>query len=99
MVEEATLKTIETPPVLTPERENLLFSKINLAGATEWNKELRENTEELFTEYAHIFALESLDMGHTSMVKHKIKLDNYTPFKERYRCIPPNPFDEVKNRL
>ena len=38
-------------------------------------------------------------MGHTSLVKHKIKLDNYTPFKERYRCIPPNLFEEVKNHL
>ena len=56
-------------------------------------------TKDLFREYAHIFALESLDMGHTSMVKHKIKLDNYTPFKERYRCIPPNLFEEVKNHL
>ena len=43
-----------------------------------------------------MFALESLDMGHTSVVKHKIRLDNYTPFKERYRRIPPNLFDEVK---
>ena len=38
-------------------------------------------------------------MGHTSMVKHKIRLDNYAPFKERYRRIPPNLFDEVKNHL
>ena len=47
----------------------------------------------------HIFALESLDMGHTSMVKHKIRLDNYIPFKERYHRIPPNLFDEIKNHL
>ena len=46
-----------------------------------------------------MFALESLDLGHTSLVKHKIKLDNYTPFKERYRHIPPNLFEEVKNHL
>ena len=38
-------------------------------------------------------------MGHTSLVKHKIKLDNCTPFKERYRHIPPNLFEEVKNHL
>ena len=38
-------------------------------------------------------------MGHTSLVKHKIKLDNYTPFKERYRRSPPNLFEEVKNHL
>ena len=46
-----------------------------------------------------MFALESLDMGHTSLVKHRIKLDNYTPFKERYRHIPPNLFEEMKNHL
>ena len=98
-MEETTPKTIKAPPVFTPERENLLFSKIDLTGAKEWSEDLKKKTKDLFREYAHIFALESLDMGHTSMVKHKIKLDNYTPFKERYRCIPPNLFDEVKNHL
>ena len=61
--------------------------------------ELLEEAKQLFRKYAHIFALESLDMGHTSVVKHKIRLDNYTPFKERYRRIPPNLFDEVKKHL
>ena len=58
-----------------------------------------EEAQQLFHEFAHIFALESTDMGHTSMVKHKISLDNYTPFKERYCRIPPHWFDEVKNHL
>ena len=86
-------------PPLTPEREQLLFSNINLKGIKDWNDDLKHQTRELFKEYAHIFALDSLDMGHTSLVKHKIKLDNYTPFKERYRHIPPNLFEEVKNHL
>ena len=89
---------LETPP-LTPEREQLLFSKINLDGIKDWTDDLKTKIQELFKEYAHIFTLESLDMGHTSLVKHKIKLDNYTPFKERYRHIPPNLFEEVKNHL
>ena len=86
-------------PKLTTEKEKLLFSKIDLSGAQEWDPELLEEAKRLFREYAHIFALESLDMGHTSVVKHKIRLDNYTPFKERYRRIPPNLFDEVKKHL
>ena len=84
---------------MTAEKEKLLFSKIDLSGAKGWDPELLEEAKRLFCEYAHIFALESLDMGHTSMVKHKIRLDNYTPFKERYRRIPPNLFDEVRNHL
>ena len=89
---------LEAPP-LTLEKEHLLFSKINLDGIKDWSDDLKYKTRELFKEYAHIFALESLDMGHTSFVKHKIKLNNYTPFKERYRQIPPNLFEEVKNHL
>ena len=84
---------------MTIEKEKLLFSKIDLSGAQGWDPELLEEAKQLFHEYAHIFALESLDMGHTSVVKHKIRLDNYTPFKERYRRIPPNLFDEVKKHL
>ena len=77
---------LEASP-LTLEKEHLLFSKINLDGIKDWNDDLKCKTRELFKEYAYIFALESLDMGHTSLVKHKIKLNNYTPFKERYRQI------------
>ena len=86
-------------PKLTTEKEKLLFSKKDLSGTKGWDPELLEEAKQLFHEYAHIFALESLDMGHTSVVKHKIRLDNYTPFKERYRRIPPNLFDEVKKHL
>ena len=86
-------------PKLTPEKERLLFNKINLSGADSWDPKLVEEAKQLFREYAHIFALENLDMGHTSMVKHEIRLDNYAPFKERYHRIPPHLFDEVKNHL
>ena len=82
-----------------PEKEKLLFSKIDLSGAEKWDPELIEKVKQLFHDYVRIFALKSLDMGHTSMVKHEIRLDNYTPFKERYRRIPPHLFDEVRNHL
>ena len=75
---------LEVPPLIL-EKEHLLFHKIDLDGIKDWSDDLKCKTRELFKEYAHIFALESLDMRHTSLVKHKIKLNNYTPFKERYR--------------
>ena len=90
--------SLETPH-LTAEREQLLFSKINLGSIKDWTDDLKSKTRELFKEYAHVFALKSWDMGHMFLVKHKIKLDNYTPFKERYRRIPLNLFEEVKNHL
>ena len=86
-------------PELILEKEKLLFSEIDLTGAQGWYPLLIEEAQQLFREYAHVFTLESLDIGHTSMVKHKIRLDNYTPFKEMYHRIPPHLFDEVKNHL
>ena len=76
-----------------------MFSKIDLSGTNNWDPEYIKQTRKLFKDYVHVFALESLDMGHTSVVKYKIKLDNYTPFKESYRRIPPNLFDEVRDHL
>ena len=40
-----------------------------------------------------------MDLGRREKVKHTIKLDDYTPFKERYRCIPPQQYEEVKQHL
>ena len=61
-------------PKLTPEKERLLFNKIDLSGADSWDPKLVEEAKQLFHEYAHIFTLESLDMGHTSMVNMKLNL-------------------------
>ena len=32
-------------------------------------------------------------------MKHSIKLTDYTPFKERYRHIPPHKYEELKQLL
>ena len=98
-IKKATSQKAPMVAPLAPDRGQFLFGRINLKGTKDWNDDLKCQIRELFKEYAHIFALESLDMGHTSLVKHKIKLDNYTPFKERYRRIPPKLFEEVKNHL
>ena len=43
--------------------------------------------------------MDDLDLGHISVVKHEIKLNDYTLFKERYRRKPPHQYDEVKKHL
>ena len=40
-----------------------------------------------------------MDLGKTSIVKHIIKLTDYTSFKERYCKIPPYQFEEVRKHL
>ena len=50
-------------------------------------------------DFGFLFALNDLDLGKTNIVKHTIKLTDYTPFKERYCRIPPHQLDEVRKCL
>ena len=45
---------------------------------------------------AKTFSKTDLDMGRTNLVKHHIKPTHPIPFKETYRRIPPQMYDEVK---
>ena len=62
-----------------------MFEKIDLSGITNWEQEDQRQVQELFREYGQLFALDDLNLGHISVVQHEIKLNDYTPFKERYR--------------
>ena len=53
----------------------------------------------LLEEYQHLFALNLKELGKTSLIQHDIKLSNKTPFKERYRRIPPHQYEEVRKHL
>ena len=86
-------------PEPMPERLDNLFSKLDLSGIQEWLEDLQQKVHDLVVEYQHLFALNDLELGNTAKVKHKIKLSNLVPFKDRYRCIPPHEFEEVRNHL
>ena len=76
-----------------------MFSKIDLSGADSWSEENRLKLRSLFVKYHNFFALEDLELGRTSLVKHKIVLEDPKPFRERYRRIPPHQYNEVKQHL
>ena len=44
-------------------------------------------------------SVNDLDLGRAKMVKHYIKLTDPIPFKERYRRIPPQLYNEVREHL
>ena len=67
---------------LGEEDQKKLNSKLDLNQIQNWTEEQKEQVKQLFYEYGHLFALNSNDLGHTDVVKHNIKLDDYTPFKE-----------------
>ena len=81
------------------EKEKLLFKKVDLTGISKWDSADQKAVRELFREYGKLFTLDDLDLGHTSVVKYEIKLNDYTPLKERYRRIPPHQYEEVKKHL
>ena len=81
---------------LSPEELEKLFSKMDLIGIVNWSVEEQKDVRDLITEFGFLFALDDLDLGKTSVVKHTMKLTNPTPFNERYRQILPDQFEEMK---
>ena len=84
---------------ITQRKQEKLFDDIDLCGTKKWSQEQKEQVRQLFIEFGSLFALDSLELGKTSLVKHKIGLDDYTPFKERDHQIPPHLYEEMKKHL
>ena len=80
-------------------KQKKLNEKLDLSGIEHWTEEQKSQAWQLFVDFGWLFALESNDLGHTNVVKHDIKLDDYTPFKERYHQIPPHMYEEVQKHL
>ena len=77
-----------------------LYEKLELEKHTKgWSQQLKAELREIMDEYGSLFALDSLDLGKTDVVKHHIELSDYTPIKDRYRRIPPHQYDEVRKHL
>ena len=87
------------------EKENVesrvekLFQVLDLQGLENWSEGNQEGARALIRDYQDIFALKDTELGHTKLVKHEIKLLDDKPFKERYRRIPPQQFEEVRKHL
>ena len=86
-------------PEPTQERLDKLFGKLDLKGIEEWSEYEQQQVCELMKEYQYLFALDDLELGSTSQIKHEIKLSDPKPFKDRYRQIPPQRFEEVQAHL
>ena len=86
-------------PELTDQCSDQLFHQLDLSLIEMWPEADQQRAIDLLKEYHHLFALDDLELGCTSQVKHKIKVMDLVPFKQRYRCIPPHQFQEVKKHL
>ena len=81
---------------LKGEQLEKLYELTKLAeGTVHWTDKQHEDAKKLIEEYSFLFAMGSLDLGCTNLVKHHIELTDYTPIKDRYRWIPPHQYEEV----
>ena len=77
-----------------------LFEQIKLKeGTSHWTEDQQKRVHSVIEKYSFLFAMDSLDLGRTDMVKHNIDLTDYTPIKDRYRRIPPHQYEEVRKHL
>ena len=97
---EATLGGEPRPePLSVAARQEKLLEKLNLDGLTHWSPENATAARELVLAYHDVFALESNELGCTSIIEHKICLENDEPFKEQFQHIPPPLLEEVCTSL
>ena len=81
------------------ERLSKILEKLDLECIESWTEQQQCSVRKLLEEYQHLFALNLRELGKTSLVQHEIKLSDKTPFKERYRRIPPHQYEEVRKHL
>ena len=87
---------------LTKEKGKIMtkiLEKLDLTGIESWTEQQQCSVKKLLEEYQHLFALNLKELGKTSLVQHEIRLSNNTPFKERYRRIPPHQYEEVLQEI
>ena len=89
----------EDSPRKDDERVSKILEKLDLEGIESWTEQQKCSVKKLLEEYQHLFALNLKELGKTSLVQHEIKLSDRTPFKKRYRRIPPPQYEEVRKHL
>ena len=99
-IKGATSKSEVDRTPLSPEQMKILFEQIKLEeGTADWTEEQKSRVKSVIEQYSFLFAMNSLDLGRTDLVKHHIELKDYTPIKDRYRRIPPHQYEEVRKHL
>ena len=76
-----------------------ILDLIDISGLENWPEQLQVEANEMLKRNAKVFSKTDMDMGRTNLVKHHIKLTDPVPFKEAYRRIPPQMYDEVKAHI
>lgn len=75
--------------------EKLAFHLHDSAISEEWKQRITDKLNSI----PEVFAADELPFGHSIAVKHHVRLQDQTPFKERSRPIHPSDREAVKQHL
>ena len=76
-----------------------VLEALDLQGLKEWPKLEQKLARELLLKWEHLFACSDLDLGNTALIKHKIEVIDWMPFKEHCRCISSHMYDDVRAHI
>ena len=76
-------------------RKETIFQQLELSGLEGWSDKNQVAPRVLRAECHDIFSLEPGELSCTDLAKHKIRVVNDEPFKERFWRVPPPMVDEV----
>ena len=65
-------------------KKGWILGALDLQGLGEWPKPGQEQAWELLLKWEHLFACSNLDLGRTTLIKHRIEVTDWMPFKEHY---------------
>lgn len=80
------------------ETEDSKHQDINIESP-DLTSEQRQELLQLIQKHQDIFSKGDNDIGHYKGVTHKINLSDETPFKQKFRRIPPSMIDEIRAHL
>ncbi|KAH3851362.1 hypothetical protein DPMN_093842 [Dreissena polymorpha] len=98
VVAELQLVTIDEEKNKMPtDNDTTVLNQINIDQ--DLNPSQHEELMKILEVHKGIFSTSETDIGSCDIMKHRIELIDKTPFKERYRRIPPSMIEEVRKHL
>ena len=58
-----------------------------------------EAGQRIAAEIGTLFTCSDLDLGKTALIKHKMEVMDWLPFKEHYQCIPSHMYNDVRAQI
>ena len=82
------MQGIQRTKMSVEQRKEALFQQLELSGLEGWSIKNQAAAQALLAKYHDIFSLEPGELGCNDLAKHKIKVIDNEPFKERLQRIP-----------